>query len=149
LADSKLSGPWSLSDVELFLHQALIPVRLSAISPSGWPTVVSLWFIYEDGVLKCATKPSARITKLLRENPKCGFEIAGETPPYHGVRGQGLATLDHKLGPNLLPRLIDRYIGPDITPFRRWLLIGQEEEVAIVIRPTRLMSWDYRKRMQR
>mgnify|MGYP005651316543 FL=1 len=148
MADSNLSGPWALSDVEVFLHQALIPVRLSAISPSGWPTVVSLWFIYEDGVLKCASKPSARITELLRENPKCGFEIAGETPPYHGVRGQGLATLDHKSGPTLLPRLIDRYIGPDITPFRRWLLIGQAEEVGIIIRPIRLMSWDYRKRMQ-
>jgi hypothetical protein len=132
----------------VFLHQALIPVRLSAISPSGWPTVVSLWFIYEDGVLKCASKPSARITELLRENPKCGFEIAGETPPYHGVRGQGLATLDHKSGPTLLPRLIDRYIGPNITPFRRWLLIGQAEEVGIIILPIRLMSWDYRKRMQ-
>lgn len=149
MPDPKLSGPWAQSDVEAFLHQALIPVRLSAISSSGWPTVVSLWFLYEGGVLKCASKPNARITELLRANPKCGFEVAGETPPYYGIRGQGLATLDLKSGPGLLPRLIDRYIGPDITPFRRWLMAAQDEEVAIVIRPTRLMSWDYRKRMQR
>jgi len=147
LPDPKLSGPWALFNVEGFLQRALIPVRLSAISPSGWPTVVSLWFIYEDGILKCASKPNAHITELLRANPKCGFEVAGEAPPYYGVRGQGLATLDHKSGPALLPRLIDRYIGPDITPFRRRLMADQDQEVAIEIRPKRLMSWDYRKRM--
>ncbi|MEC8773508.1 MAG: pyridoxamine 5'-phosphate oxidase family protein, partial [Pseudomonadota bacterium] len=64
-----------------------------------------------------------------------------------GVRGQGKVTLDPKLGPKLLPKLIERYVGPEDSCFRRWLLAQSTEEVAIIINPIRVMSWDYRKRM--
>jgi hypothetical protein len=149
LPNPKLNGPWSLAEIETFLHSTVIPVRLSAVSSAGWPTVVSLWFAYEAGTLRCASKRSAKVVRLLRSNPRCGFEIARETPPYFGVRGQGTVELDEGLGPKLLPNLVDRYVGSEETSFRRWLLARTDAEVAIVINPIRFMSWDYRKRMQR
>ena len=143
-----LSGPWSSGDIEAFLKQTVIPIRISAISSKGWPTIVSLWFIFEDGCLKCASKETSRIIQLFENNPRCGFEVSGEEPPYFGVRGQGTVTLDRNLGPKLLPSLIDRYVDQEKTSFRRWLLLGKTEEVGIIINPKRFMSWDYRARMQ-
>ena len=143
-----LSGPWASEEIEAFLKQTPIPIRISAISPQGWPTIVSLWFIFERGRLKCASKKSSRIIQLFEHNPRCGFEISVEKPPYFGVRGQGTVTLDLNLGPKLLPRLIDRYVDQDKKSFRRWLLLSKTEEIGIIINPKRFMSWDYRARMQ-
>jgi nitroimidazol reductase NimA-like FMN-containing flavoprotein (pyridoxamine 5'-phosphate oxidase superfamily) len=89
-----LSGPWSRADIGEFLRQSIIPLRLSAISAAGWPVIVSLWYLYEDGVIRCASRRHARIISLLEENPRCAFEIAGEAPPYFGIRGQGMASID-------------------------------------------------------
>jgi nitroimidazol reductase NimA-like FMN-containing flavoprotein (pyridoxamine 5'-phosphate oxidase superfamily) len=143
----ELTGPWSMSEIEKHLRDAIIPVRLSAISATGWPVVVSLWFVYQDAVLWCASKRNARIVELLETNARCGFEIAGESPPYFGVRGQGLAEPNEEMGGAVLRRLADRYLGVADTPFRRWLLAREADEVAIAIRPVRLTSWDYRRRM--
>jgi len=147
LPNPTLTGPWNIAAYEAYLRETVIPLRLSVVSAAGWPTIASLWFVYEEGTIRCASKKSARIVRLLEANPKCAFEVSGETPPYFGVRGQGTVTLDPDLGPELLPRLIDRYVGPAESSFRRWLLDQSAEEVAIVIDPVRVMSWDYRKRM--
>lgn len=145
--NQKLSGPWSQSDCNEYLQQSVIPIKLSAVSSDGWPTIASLWFIHENGILSCVTKKKARITQLLRNDPRCGFEISCEAPPYCGIRGRGTVELSEHLGPCLLPRLVDRYIGVEETKFRRWLLSRNDEEIAIMISPISLMSWDYRKRM--
>lgn len=136
-----------MGEIEGFLAQSVIPMRLSVISKTGWPIVLSLWFLYEDGVLKCASRRQSKVIKFLEENPRCGLEIAGETPPYYGVRGQGIATISEQGAAALLERLANRYIGTAETPFRKWLLAGADDEAAVSIAPTRLMSWDYRKRM--
>ena len=143
----RLNGPWTFTEIEAYLFQSLLPIRLSAISAGGWPNVVSLWFIYQDGFLKCVSKPNSHIINCLKSNPRCGFEIAGESPPYFGVRGQANATLDSGQGPSLLPDLIDRYLGGDDTSFRRWLLAEKNQEIAILLKPRGFMSWDYRQRM--
>ncbi|MGE4220588.1 MAG: pyridoxamine 5'-phosphate oxidase family protein [Alphaproteobacteria bacterium] len=142
-----LSGPWTAEQIERHLATTVVPVRLACVAPSGWPVSLSLWFLYEDGALFCASRKGARVVRILESAPRCGFEVAGEAPPYHGVRGQGLAALDPAAGPALLPRLIDRYLGPGDTPFRRWLMRNAADEVAIRIAPQRLMNWDYRRRM--
>ena len=143
----KLSGPWTMPEIEDFLEEFAIPLRLAAISPDGWPVIVSLWFEYHDGVFYCASKKHSRIVKLLEHNMQCGFEVAVEKPPYFGVRGQGVAGLDVQGGKQWLERLTDRYLGNRNRPFREWLIRGAADEVVIAVRPLRMMSWDYRQRM--
>jgi hypothetical protein len=147
LTQHLLSGPWSQVEIGEFLRQSIVPLRLSAISPAGWPVIVSLWYLYEEGVIRCASRRHARIISLLEKNPRCAFEIAGEAPPYFGVRGQGMASIDPDGAPELLTNLVNRYLGTEETPFRRWLLAGAMNETSITIRPIRFMSWDYRDRM--
>lgn len=89
----KLSGPGTLSEIEGFLDDITVPLRLAANSPEGWPVIASLWFEYHDGAFYCASKKHSRIVKLLQKKLQTGFEGVAEKPPYSGVRGQGVAVL--------------------------------------------------------
>lgn len=143
-----LSGPWSHAQVLEHLERSRVPLRLACGSRDGGPLVASLWFLAERDVLWCATQASARVAQLLWEDPRCGFEVAPDAPPYHGVRGQGRAEIVPEQGDAVLRRLIGRYLGGEDGPLARWLLGRPGTEVAIRIEPRRLLSWDYRARMQ-
>jgi len=107
----------------------------------------SLWYLYDNGKLYCATQASARVVGYLRECPHCAFEIAADEPPYCGVRGQGVATIDPQRGVEVLGKLLERYVGDIENTFARRLLTRETPEVAIIIKPTRISTWNFRQRM--
>ena len=146
--NSRISGPWGLNEIASYLSTTVVPIRLSVINKNSWPIVLSLWFLYEEGQLLAASSKSSKIVEFLDANPRCGFEIARETPPYCGVRGYGVAVLTPDQDARLLTRLSDRYLGAGDTPFRQWLISRGKDETAISITPKTWMSWDYRARMQ-
>lgn len=141
------SGPWSPARVEAHLLESVLPLRLACVTASGHPQVLSLWYLWRDGALWCATSPRARVVAGLAREPRCGFEVAADAPPYRGVRGRGHATLDRTRGGEILTALVDRYLGTRDTRFARWLLSRAADEVAIRIEPETLASWDFTRRM--
>lgn len=143
-----ITGPYALDRVERHLRDTVVPVRLACLTASGWPLVVSLWFLYRDGALWCASRPAARVVQHLARDERCAFEVAADTPPYKGVRGQARARVIHGGGGRLLGELIERYLGDRDSPLARRLLSDAADEVAIRIAPTRLASWDFSERMR-
>lgn len=125
-----------------------MPIRLAGVDSRDHPLVLSLWYVWLDRALWCATAPKARILKLLRRDPRCGFEVAGDAPPYRGVRGQGRAQLVPERGAEILAVLVDRYLGTRDSQFARWPLARGAGEVAIRIEPEHVSSWDFTERMQ-
>jgi hypothetical protein len=146
-ATLRRSGPWTDSEVQRFLAQTRVPLRLAANGANGHPLIVSLWFASRDGRLWCATQRDSRIVTLLTRDPRCAFEIAPESPPYVGVRGQALASLHDERGPETLALLIERYLGNGESRLARWLLGRADCETAIALEPRSLVCWDFRKRM--
>jgi hypothetical protein len=143
----KLSGCWSGEEVAHFLGREIIPIRLAVQDNSGSPQVVSLWFLHESELLWCATNRNAKIVSYLQAQPRCGFEIAGDVPPYRGIRGKGFATVVPDRGVEILERLLERYgFSPD-SRLARSLRAKIDQEVAICIRPSRISSWDFTNRM--
>lgn len=140
-------GPWSRAEAERFLAETVVPLRLGCVDGRGWPVVLSLWYLYRDGAIWCATRPGAAVVRYLEREGRCAFEVAPETPPYRGVRGQGTAAVNRGAGGALLGELLVRYLGTTATALGRRLLARADEEVAIRIEPVRLSSWDYRARM--
>ena len=138
---------WSANRVAEFLESYQAPLRLAVQDESGFPLICSLWFRYEDGRIRCATTRDAKVVRCLRKNPKCGFELAPNEPPYFGVRGRGLATIRSEGAMSLLGRLVDRYLGSRDSSFAQWLLGREEDEVAIDIEIDWITSWDYTARM--
>ena len=130
-----------------YLHKTRIPLRLSYRTESGWPFVLSLWYIYQDGLLYCATQEDARVVKYLENEPRCGYEIAADLPPYCGIRGQARARVDREKGPEILEALLVRYLGGFENSLAEQLLQGADREVALVLEPVNCFKWDFSKRM--
>ncbi|MDJ0865561.1 MAG: pyridoxamine 5'-phosphate oxidase family protein [Myxococcota bacterium] len=140
---SALSG----REVEAFLDTQRLPMRLACHGADGFPLVVSLWFLFEDGCLWAATHEGAALAKRLRADARCAFEVATNEPPYRGVRGQGIVSLSPQ-GGALLGRLIDRYLGSRDSRLARWLLARADGELALRIEPRWISAWDYTERMR-
>lgn len=130
-----------------YLSTARIPLRLASNGGSGFPLVASHWFEYRDGSLFLAIHESSKVAALLQENPRCGFEIAADTMPYRGARGQGTATLSKASATEQLDTLIRRYLGNTESKLAQWLLSRAEAEFIVRIDPLWITSWDFSKRM--
>ena len=139
---------WSGSQMDAFLEQARVPVRLACNGGSGHPVLASLWYLPEEGKLWCATQQSASVTTLLARDARCAFEVSVEAPPYRGIRGRALATLHDERGEEILRRLIHRYLGDSRPGLACRLLARAGCETAIEIEPQTRVSWDYTERME-
>ena len=131
-----------------YLEKSVIPVRIACKTPSGWPVVVSLWFLYQDGFIYCATQMEAKIVKYLLKNPNCGFEIASDLPPYCGVRGQAIAEIVPEMGDPILRKLLLRYLGSLDSTLAKFLLSPKRIETAIRLKPVNISTWDFSERMR-
>ncbi len=143
----KLSGPWSQTTTDAFLDQCTLPLRLSCIASDGFPRVASMWFRYEAGQLLCVTHKNSKVAKILKQNNRVGFEVSPNEPPYYGVRGQGLVSIEQLGESSLLEDLLAKYVGDTTSSFAQWLLGRKDEELILSISPQRLYTWDYRERM--
>ncbi len=142
------SGPWTESEVREFLAASCIPMRLAANTASGFPVILSLWFLPDGDDLLAAVHQEARIAERLRDDPRCAFEIAPNEPPYRGVRGQATASLEPEGASALLGNLLDRYLGSRDSSLARFLLGRADEELVVRLRPSLIASWDYAARMK-
>lgn len=140
------SGPWDRSQIQAFLDDTVIPIRIASAGRTS-PLVQSLWFLYDEDALWCASQVDSVLTRRLHADPRCGFEIAGDLPPYRGVRGSGQAELLPERAATVLPRLISRYLGDEPSPLATWLLSRVDSEVAIRIGDLRVTSYDFTSRM--
>jgi hypothetical protein len=133
--------------VENYLGETKIPLRLSCVMESGWPVVLSLWYLFEEGSLFCATPENAKVVSYLRADPRCSFEVASDQPPYCGVRGRAVVTIDLDRGVEILGRLLVRYLGGINNPIARKLLGRPGPEVAIRLDPQNFYTWNFTNRM--
>lgn len=139
---------WSQHQIEDFLQQSVIPIRIACVSKDGFPVVASLWFYYADDALWSATHKNAFIVRQLERSPKAGFEIATNDYPYRGVRGKADASVTREDAKAVLARLIDRYLGDSNQELAAWLLGRAEDEYVIRLSPRRINAWDFSRRME-
>lgn len=135
-------------EAQIYLEEIKIPLHLSSVTLSGWPIGVSLWYFYENGSLYCATQEKAKIVRYLLNEPRCGYEISSDKPPYCGIRGQAISQIDKSNGSLVLKKLILRYLGSFDTPLSRNLLKSADSEIAIKITPTNFYTWNFTARME-
>jgi hypothetical protein len=143
-----IKGPWSQREIQCFLDETRVPVRLACNGASGYPVLASLWYLPEDGRIWCATQRSASVAALLARNSQCAFDVSVESAPYRGLRGQGLAVLHDDRGEEILLKLINRYLGDSKPRLAQSLLARTATETAIAIEPKTIVSWDYTERMR-
>jgi nitroimidazol reductase NimA-like FMN-containing flavoprotein (pyridoxamine 5'-phosphate oxidase superfamily) len=140
------SGPWDSSQITAFLDETVIPIRIASAGRTS-PLVQSLWFLQDEDALWCCTQAEALLTTRLTNNPRCGFEVSGDLPPYRGVRGTARAEILPARAADMLPRLIQRYLGESPGPLADWLMSRLDREVAIRLHSLRVTSFDFSSRM--
>ena len=142
------SSSWKEKEICTFLNSIVIPMRVAANS-DGCPLICAIWFKFkqEAQVIMGATQDSSRLAKILREEPKCAFEISTNNTPYRGVRGQASVALSKDNAKENLQELIDRYLGKKNTELANWLIHRADKEVLIELKPEWISSWDYSSRM--
>ena len=142
-----LSGPWSKPQIDAWLNETVVPLRLASSGSNG-PLVQSVWFDFADDSLWCATQAQSLLATRVRRDKRVGWEVSGDEPPYRGVRGQGQAELfdDRTLAADVLARLVSKY-GQAGTPLEQWLSSRIDSELVLRISGLRVSSWDYSPRM--
>ena len=120
---------------------------LADASPNSIVTTHDALRRVQAGLWSVDVEASEELVAMLKRNNRVGFEIAADSPPYHGIRGQGQVSMELLGDDPALEQLLGRYIGNLESSFSRWLLSRREDEYLIVIKPHRLFSWDYRQRM--
>ena len=83
----------------------------------------------------------------MENNNLCGFEIAGDAPPYKGIRGRGVATIKPEMGKPILSILMEKYLENKDSKLSKFLSENSDDEVAIEISPQHVSHYDYSKRM--
>lgn len=142
------NGPWSLTRSLNYLEDARIPLRLGVVDQSGWPRVVSLWFALDGREIVCATRPDAEVVRFIEREPRCGFEVASDSPPYRGVRGRGVVRIERIGARATLERLIVRYLGASDNALGRRLMATADDEVVLRLSIHAITSWDFTERMR-
>lgn len=145
--DIETRGAWSLEKAEHYLQSKTYPLRLATIGDDGFPLVVSVWFIYDDGLIWCAVQNDSSVALNLETNSNCGFEIGPNETPYMGVRGKGKAKLVPERGGEKLKKLVKKYLDEKNRDLADWLLSRTETETAICIQPNWFYTWDFSDRM--
>lgn len=141
-------GTWTAEEVEAFLKETEIPIRLATTRPDGSLWIVTLWFRYREGVFECATQEQSALVRFLRNDPGVAFDVSTNRIPYRGIRGQGVATVSTDSEKRVLGDLVDRYLGDRDSSLAKWLLSEERSEVSIRIDIREVFSWDYSERMQ-
>lgn len=145
---TEFRGVWTEEDVEDFLRETTVPIRLATHRPDETLWVVTLWYRYRDGALECATQANADVVGFLRRDSSVAFDVSTNRVPYRGIRGNGTATVSADGGTAVLRDLVERYLGGTDSSLARWLLSDDREEVRIRIEPDVVYSWDYSDRMR-
>lgn len=142
-----VSGPWTRTEVERFLTDETVPLRLGCHTPADRPWMLSLWYRFVDGGFECATGADAAVVDYLDHDSDVSFEVSTNEPPYCGVRGNGTASMSEDEDKTVLTDLLDRYLGGTDSALADRLLDPDRREVRITITPDRLHTWDYSDRM--
>lgn len=138
----------SKNDYDEFF-EVITPLRFSCMTPSGFPTIISLWYVYKNSKIYCATQKNAKIISYIKKDNKCAFEITTGQSPYKGIRGFGTVKLREDISIDILNSLIERFIGNKESYLSKYLLKRKDNEIAMEITPSKLFSWDYSKRMNK
>jgi hypothetical protein len=146
LETEKRYGSWSGAEIEAFLRETLIPMRLSVRTSSG-SLIVPLWFEYLDGRLLSCSPVESLLVSSLHKQAAVAFDVSTNDLPYQGVRGRGQARIETATDDVRLASLLRRYLAGTESQLAEWLLNRSGPEALIEIEISWLTSWDFSGRM--
>ena len=123
-----------------------MPAHLATLDPAGFPRVIPIWFLWEDGSFYLSSGPQSRHVQDLARDPRAGLCITIEESqtktgyrPFRQIMVRGLAHVLPDTDASWARKLIGKYI-PGEAGMRRARLEAGKPHVVIVLRPERLLT---------
>jgi len=140
-----------LSEEEvLTLLREPIPMRLGMVDEKGWPLVMPVWHVYEDGVFRVAAGNNSHKANVLRTNQRAYFTVdtGGSHGDTRGVRGRANVRVidgDVRLAVDVARKGLVKYTGTDEGPYAddmlKWARDGGMSVVELT--PLRFGAFSY------
>ncbi len=137
----------SLTQQEIVdLTSLAIPAHLATLDPAGFPRIIPIWFLWEDGIFYLSSGPQSRHVQDLVRDPRAGLCITVEESqtetgyrPFRQIMVRGKASVQPDTDASWARKLIGKYI-PGEAGVRRAKLEAGKPHVVIVLRPERFLT---------
>jgi nitroimidazol reductase NimA-like FMN-containing flavoprotein (pyridoxamine 5'-phosphate oxidase superfamily) len=117
--------------------------RLGFAAADGWPRVIPIWYVREDGELLMTTGAASFKARRLRADPRAAVEVSTPERPYRELEASGTVTLEPLADSRKLDvrrRIARRYLSEaDAEVYARL----PYEVVLVRFRPVRLRYVDH------
>jgi len=134
-----------LSEEEvLTLLREPIPMRLGMVDEKGWPLVMPVWHVYEDGVFRVAAGNNSHKANVLRTNQRAYFTVdtGGSHGDTRGVRGRAnVRVIDGDVARKGLVKYTGTDEGPYADDMLKWARDGGMSVVELT--PLRFGAFSY------
>lgn len=133
-------------EVDQFLRESRIPLKLGTIDDQGDPVIHPLWYYYEQERLYLITASNSRKMKNASRAGLVYFCVDTEAPPYKGVKGKGILARidDREKALKLGEKIVTKYMGSLDNPLGRFLMgrLQDGRETLLEITPRFYSVWD-------
>jgi nitroimidazol reductase NimA-like FMN-containing flavoprotein (pyridoxamine 5'-phosphate oxidase superfamily) len=137
------------SEIDAFLTDSKIPLRLGTIDSKDHPMIHPVWFQYSNNKLYLFSNKDARKVRNIRGKKTVYFSVDTDALPNKGVRGKGTATILNDVGKSvsITEKIVAKYLGDLNTPMAKSMVDGVRKGAAILVEitPFYFSTWDYSK----
>lgn len=138
-----------LPEIESFLANGKLLLRLASKDERGDPVIHPIWFYFENGKLYIMTGSDSKKAKNISRSKRVYFSVDSDGEPYRGVKGKADATRvkDNSTAARLGGAIIKKYMGTLDNDYGRGLNdeITSGESVVLELAPLFYSTWDYQK----
>lgn len=134
-------------EISEFLSKSKKNLQLATIDDKNEPNVHPVWFLYENGVIYCATeKKSKKIQNILKKNIVY-FSVDDDNSEFKGVRGKGTVRIleDPDSNVSIAEKIIIKYAGDLKSKLAKEVIeeIKTGIEVVLEITPKFYSVWSF------
>lgn len=141
------------AEIDRFLEEERI-VTCASLGPNGRPHLMPLWYVHDGAVITAWTYGASQKVKNLERLPQATLQVEAGRDQYPQLRGV-MMECDVEIFRDLPQvsalgaRLATRYYlpgaAPDSPEVRALVARQAGKRVGLRFRPTRTVSWDFRK----
>src|SRR5215472_14056558 len=123
-----------------------IPAHLATLDPAGFPRIIPIWFLWEDGSFYLSSGPQSRHVQDLARDRRAGLCITIEESqtetgyrPFRQIMVRGRADVLPDTNASWARKLISKYIAGEAGRLRAELE-AKKPHVVIVLCPERFLT---------
>jgi nitroimidazol reductase NimA-like FMN-containing flavoprotein (pyridoxamine 5'-phosphate oxidase superfamily) len=128
------------------LTSLAIPAHLATLDPVGFPRVIPIWFLWEEGIFYLSSGPQSRHVQDLARDPRAGLCITVEESqtetgyrPFRQIMVRGYAYVQPDTDASWAQKLISKYI-PGEAGAQRAKQEAEKPHMVIALRPERFLT---------